>query len=238
MSITNIIPINYETENPSISGRDLHRALGVTTDYPHWFSRMCEYGFTEGKSYRTILTDRSGGLPGKQRTNHIITIAMAKELCMLQRSEMGKKFRQYFISVEEAWNSPEKVIERALQIAHKRAIEAESKIFALREENETLEIALNTSLQFYTVAKYNKGFNMNWNLAQCQSIGKRLTAYCRSRAIEIRVCETNDERFGAVNSYPITAWEDFLWMKHEKEEHKEFGNINFSDFKSGKRLLT
>lgn len=129
---------------------------------------------------------------------------------MLQRSEMGKKFRRYFISIEEAWNSPEKIMERALQIAHQRAIEAERKILALSEENETLEIALNTSLQFYTVAKYNKVFNVNWNLSQCQSIGKRLSAYCRSRAIEIRACETNDERFGTVNSYPITAWEEFL----------------------------
>jgi ABC-type antimicrobial peptide transport system permease subunit len=84
------------------------------------------------------------------------------------------------------------------------------QIFALTEENEALEIALNTSLQFFTVAKYNKVFNMGWNLSECQSIGKRLSAYCRSHAIEIRLCETNDERFGTVNSYPITAWEDFL----------------------------
>ena len=205
-----LIPINYDNEIPTISGRDLHAALGVITDYPRWFSRMCEYGFYEGKSYRTILSDRSDGLPGKPRTDHIITIAMAKELCMLQRSEMGRKFRQYFISVEEAWNSPEKVMERALQIAHQRAIESERRILALAEENETLEIALNASLQFYTVAKYNKVFNMKWSLAQCQAIGKRLSAYCRSRAIQIRSCETNDERFGTVNSYPITAWEEFL----------------------------
>lgn len=135
---------------------------------------------------------------------------MAKEICMIQRNEIGKKFREHFIAIEEAWNSPEKIMERALQIAQQKAIEAERKIFALVEENETLEIALNSSLKFYTVAKYNRTFNMGWNLKQCQRIGKRLSAYCRSRAIEIRTCETNDERFGTVNSYPITAWEDFL----------------------------
>ena len=205
-----LIPINYETENPTVSGRDLHAALEVTTDYPHWFARMCEYGFREGKSYRTILTDRSDGLPGKPRTDHIITITMAKELCMLQRSEMGKKFRLHFIEVEEAWNSPDKIMERALQIAHQRAIEAERRIFALQDENETLEIALNESLKYYTVAKYNKVYKRNWSMSLCQSIGKRLSAFCRARAIEIRQCATNDERFGLVNSYPITAWEDFM----------------------------
>lgn len=202
-----LIPINYESEKPTVRGRDLHEALKVETRYNDWFSRMCGYGFSEGKDFYSYLSKSDNGRPS---TEHAVSIAMAKEVCMLQRSEMGRKFRQYFISVEEAWNSPEKVMERALQIAHQRAIEAERRILALTEENETLEIALNTSLQFYTVAKYNRIFNMKWSLAQCQAIGKRLSAYCRSRAIEIRICETNDERFGAVNSYPIIAWEDFL----------------------------
>jgi len=205
--VKDLIPINYESEKPTVRGRDLHEALKVETRYNDWFSRMCGYGFSEGKDFYSYLSKSDNGRPS---TEHAVSIAMAKEVCMLQRSEMGRKFRQYFISVEEAWNSPEKVMERALQIAHQRAIEAERRILALTEENETLEIALNTSLQFYTVAKYNRIFNMKWSLAQCQAIGKRLSAYCRSRAIEIRICETNDERFGAVNSYPIIAWEDFL----------------------------
>lgn len=202
-----LITINYDNEKLSVSGRDLHEVLKVATPYKDWFPRMCEYGFREGKDFCSNLRESTGGRPS---TDHAVSVAMAKEVCMLQRSEMGKKFRQYFISVEEAWNCPEKVMERALQIAHRKAIEAETRILALTEDNETLEIALNTSLQFYTVAKYNRIFKMNWSLAQCQAIGKRLSAYCRSRAIEIRTCETNDERFGAVNSYPITAWEDFL----------------------------
>jgi phage anti-repressor protein len=202
-----LISINYDNEKLSVSGRDLHEALKVETRYNDWFSRMCGYGFIAGTDFYSFLSKSDGGRPS---TDHAISIAMAKELCMLQRSEMGRKFRHYFISVEEAWNSPEKIMERALQIAHRRAIEAETRILALTEENVTLEIALNTSLQFHTVAKYNKIFKMNWSLTQCQAIGKRLSAYCRSRAIEIRTCETNDERFGAVNSYPITAWEDFL----------------------------
>lgn len=202
-----LIPVNYNSEIPTVSGRALHAALKVATPYKDWFPRMCEYGFEKGTDFSSNLRESTGGRPS---TDHAVTIAMAKELCMLQRTEMGRKFRQYFISVEEAWNSPEKIMERALQIAQQRAIEAEARIFALTEENDTLEIALNTSLKYYTVAKYNKIFRMGWTLSQCQAIGKRLSAYCRSRAISIKSCETNDERFGSVNSYPITAWEDFL----------------------------
>ena len=129
---------------------------------------------------------------------------------MLQRTDKGKQCRAYFISCEEAWNSPDKIMERALQIAHRRAIEAERRIFGLLEEKETLEIALNESIQFYTVAKYNGVFKKGWTMAQCQLIGKQLSAYCHARAIQIRKCETNDERFGTVNSYPISAWENFM----------------------------
>mgnify|MGYP002897143553 FL=1 len=61
------------------------------------------------------MSESTGGRPA---TDHQLTIAMAKELCMIQRSEAGRKFRQYFIKVEEAWNSPEAVMARALQFAN------------------------------------------------------------------------------------------------------------------------
>lgn len=202
-----MIRINYDHENPTVSGRELHAKLKVATQYKDWFPRMCEYGFKEGRDFSSFLSESTGGRPS---TDHALSVPMAKELCMLQRSEMGREFRQYFIAVEEAWNSPDKVMERAMQIAHQRALEAERRIFALAEENESLEIALNTSLRFYTVAKYNRVFKKGWSLPQCQAIGRHLTAYCQARAIEVRRCETNDERFGTVNSYPITAWESFL----------------------------
>ena len=125
-----IIRIDYENENPTVSGRELHAVLGVATQYKDWFPRMCEYGFIEGRDFSSILSESTGGRPS---TDHQLTIDMAKELCMLQRSEMGKEFRRYFLSIEETWNSPDKIMERALQIAHDRALEAERRIF---EENK------------------------------------------------------------------------------------------------------
>jgi phage anti-repressor protein len=216
--VNELISVNYECDRPTVSGRELYAFLEVGTDYPHWFSRNCEYGFVENKDYTLvsqICPTNNPKNPFTTRTDHAITIPMAKELCMLQRSTKGKECREYFISCEESWNSPDKIMERALQIAHRRAVEAERRIFGLVEEKETLEIALNKSLQFYTVAKYNKTFHMNWDMSESQEIGKKLSAYCRSHAIEIRKCDTNDERFCSVNSYPLTAWNDFL----ENMEH-------------------
>lgn len=137
-----LIKINYENnEHPMVSGRELHEALGIKTAYKDWFPRMCEYGFTEGEDFCSILSDRSDGLPGKPRTDHQLTISMAKELCMLQRTERGKQCRQYFISVEEAWNKPEAVMARALQMANRTldGIKADNERLALQlKENEPL----------------------------------------------------------------------------------------------------
>lgn len=208
-----LIKVNYDSVNPTVSGRDLHRALGIGTPYQKWFTRMCEYGFRENRDFtlvRQICPTNNPKNPTTTLMDHALTMAMAKELCMIQRSEIGKLCREHFIKIEEAWNSPEMIMKRAYQFAEQRALEAQRRIFALEEDNEVLAIALNESLQFYTVAKYNKTFGMDWDMSDCQRIGKQLSAYCRSRSIEIRRCETNDERFGAVNSYPMTAWEDFL----------------------------
>lgn len=110
-----IIEVTYDSGNPTVSGRKLHEALGIKTEYVKWFERMTEYGFSEGKDYSTILTNRSDGLAGKPRNDHEMTLDMAKELCMIQRSEIGKRFREYFIEIEKAWNDPVLIMGRAYE---------------------------------------------------------------------------------------------------------------------------
>lgn len=115
--MNDIIKVNYNTDQPTVSARELHEFLEVKDPYRNWFPRMCEYGFEESKDFRTFLCETSGGRP---KHDAEITIDMAKELCMLQRNERGKQARQYFLQLERDWNSPEKVMARALQIAEKK----------------------------------------------------------------------------------------------------------------------
>ena len=105
-----------EVGEPTVLGRELHEFLGVKTLYKDWFPRMVEYGFTEGKDFSSFLSESTGGRPS---TDHFLTIDMAKEICMIQRTEVGKQARQYFIQVEKDYNSPEKIMARALRIAEK-----------------------------------------------------------------------------------------------------------------------
>ena len=111
-----LIKIDYTTsDRPTVLGRDLHAMLEIETRYNDWFPRMCEYGFEEGKDFYSFLSKNPEG--GRPKQEHQLTIAMAKELCMLQRSEKGKQCRQYLIAIEEAWNTPEQLMARALRVA-------------------------------------------------------------------------------------------------------------------------
>lgn len=93
--------------NSVVSGRDLHDFLEVQTKYLDWFNRMIEYGFTENIDFSTIneLSQKKEGSRFVKRNivNHAITLDMAKEISMIQRTEKGKQARQYFIEVEKAF---------------------------------------------------------------------------------------------------------------------------------------
>ncbi|HJI26087.1 phage antirepressor KilAC domain-containing protein [Ruminococcus sp.] len=139
-----LIKISYENaERPTVSGRELHEALEVKTAYKDWFPRMCEYGFTEGEDFNPLKNEqvRTEGnrQVSRELTDHQLTIPMAKEICMLQRSEKGKQFRQYFIRVEEAWNSPEMIMKRALEIANEKVKALQVSVSQLTVDKQIMQ---------------------------------------------------------------------------------------------------
>lgn len=129
-----LIKITYNNDRPAVSARDLHDFLEVKTAYKDWFPRMCEYGFTEGEDFNPLKIERvqNEGERMVARTvdDAVLTIDMAKELCMIQRNEKGKQARQYFLQIKKDWNSPERVMARALQIAGDKLKRLESKVEA------------------------------------------------------------------------------------------------------------
>ena len=116
-----------DSHEPVVSGRQLHEALEVKTPYDKWFPRMTEYGFTENEDFSTFLSQSTGG---RRATDHVIKLDMAKEIAMIQRTEQGKQVRQYFIQVEKDFNSPEKIMARALLMADKKIHKLETQIEA------------------------------------------------------------------------------------------------------------
>ena len=128
-----ITPITDEASGDiRISGRQLHMALDVPTRYTQWFDRMAEYGFTEGEEFFPKL-GKTSEVGGRPQVDHLMTLSMAKEIAMLQRTDKGKEVRRYFIQLEEDWNTPEKVVARALVYSNQMLADARAQLTAATE---------------------------------------------------------------------------------------------------------
>ncbi len=132
--MNNLITITVnEQQEPVVSGRQLHEALGVKTPYDKWFPRMAEYGFTEKEDFSTFLSESTGG---RRAADHIIKLDMAKEIAMIQRTDKGKEVRQYFIQVEKEFNNPVIQMARSLKWA-----DGQMKLMSGQIEQLELELA-------------------------------------------------------------------------------------------------
>ena len=101
----NDIAIIEQNGTQLIDARELHRRLGVQTKFTNWFPRRVEeYRFDEGKDYFTenqLLPKNGQKVSHRPRTEYFLTIDMAKEIAMVERTEVGKKIRNYFIEMEK-----------------------------------------------------------------------------------------------------------------------------------------
>lgn len=141
--MTELIKVNYDNaDRPTVSGRELWEALEVETPYTQWFKRMSEYGFSENVDFALVsqkCETNNPKNPYTTKTDHQLTIPMAKELCMLQRTDKGKQMRQYFIAVEEQWNSPDAIMARALQLSNAKLKEMQITVSTLTVENQIMK---------------------------------------------------------------------------------------------------
>lgn len=163
-----IIKIDYSSDRPTVSARELHEFLEVETPFRIWFPRMAEYGFTDGSDYTPYIFVHPQN--HQETTDYQLTIDMAKEICMLQRNERGKQARQYFIQLEKDWNSPEKVMARALQIADR-------KIKCLQTENAVQKQLI---LELKPKADYTDCILKNKGLVSINQIAKDYGMSARS----------------------------------------------------------
>lgn len=102
-------------DTQTVSARELYQKLNIGTRFNDWFPRMTEYGFVEGTDFYSKMSKTVNG--GRPSTDYEISVDMAKQICMIQRTPEGKAVRQYLIDLEKAWNTPEQVFARALRMA-------------------------------------------------------------------------------------------------------------------------
>lgn len=137
-----LLKINYETEQPTVSARELYEGLEIKTAFKDWFPRMAAYGFEENQDFILVAQKRATNNPKNPvatYNDYQISVDMAKQICMIQRSEKGKQYRQYFIDLEKAWNTPEQVMARALKLADRTIDTLKEDNKKLIEENEKMK---------------------------------------------------------------------------------------------------
>lgn len=116
--MNDLLKINFDSEQPTVSARDLHEALEIRERFSLWFSRYADV-FEKGTDYQSV------GKPtvvnnGAKRVldDYSLSTDMAKHISMMTKTEKGKIMRQYFIDLEKAWNTPEQIMARALKMAN------------------------------------------------------------------------------------------------------------------------
>lgn len=127
------LKINDKDGIQTVSARELYKGLEITDRFNRWFESLLKYGFIENEDFTSVkvFTLVNNGAE-RELNDYAISLDMAKQICMLQRSEQGKRYRQYLINLEKAWNDPVMVMKRALEYANKRAEQLLSECAAMK----------------------------------------------------------------------------------------------------------
>lgn len=114
-----IIKVNYDSEQPTVSARELHKELEVKYDFTRWVNSNFKE-FAENEDFFAGHIDVRGNQYGGTQVidDYNVTVDMAKHLCLMSKTRKGKQCRQYLIDLEKAWNTPEQIMARALKIAN------------------------------------------------------------------------------------------------------------------------
>lgn len=148
-----LVPVQFETDlqGEAVSAHDLYQALEVRMRYSQWIGPHLD-DLIEGVDFVRLPLQSSGGRPYEE---YLLKLDVAKHICMLSRSEKGREIREYFIKVEKAWNTPDLVIARALQVAQKKIENQQKTIIELKPKADFYDqvAGSKTAIEMGLVAK-------------------------------------------------------------------------------------
>lgn len=150
-----LMKVQVKNDRQLVSARDLHKGLGLKKKFSAWWEQNSKE-FEEGtdfarepESYQVQLGNGATTL----MDDYFLTIDMAKELCMMSKTEKGKEVRKYFIQVEKDWNSPDMIMHRALEVSNSRIKLLTAKNRSLESRNQDLQDKIDRDAEDVTFAK-------------------------------------------------------------------------------------
>ena len=129
--------IKIDSDTQTVSARELYKELEINKRFSSWFETNST-GFVEGEDFTSVLSGTVVNNGARREIqDYNLSVDMAKHICLMNRSDKGRKVRQYLIDLEKAWNTPEQVMARALRIADRTIDELKlnnQRLVAVNEE--------------------------------------------------------------------------------------------------------
>lgn len=199
-----LIPI-YETPggNPCVSARDLHQFLESRQEFTAWIKgRIAKYNFIEKQDF---LINLSRSEAGRQTTEYVLSLDMAKELAMVEANAKGQQARRYFIEREKELRGQQapalSQAELILQFAQQN-VEAERRLSALEQKVAEVQAqAVTLNRDYYSIAGFASLHKRRLTPSQANELGRLATSY--SHANGYAVDKVQDARYGKVNTYHV-----------------------------------
>lgn len=149
--------IKVDVDTQTVSARDLYDLLsqddGVkgTERFSKWFERYSGYGFIQGEDFSTPNKKVRVQIEGDREVqreveDYDLSVDMAKQICMLQRTEKGKELRQYLIDLEKAWNTPEQIMARALRVAEETIASLNVRVTEMQPKSDYFDALVDKKL--------------------------------------------------------------------------------------------
>ena len=114
-----LIKVTVKNDQQLVSARDLYHGLELKIRFSLWVSKNFKE-FEDGEDFTSVSRDtevqNNGGIQVRELQDYALTIDMAKQLCMMSHTELGRKYRKYFIELERKWNDPQEVVKRGYAI--------------------------------------------------------------------------------------------------------------------------
>lgn len=142
-NLENIPAINVKEKDGRqlVSARELYKKLELKKRFSAWVEQNFKE-FEENEDFTSVLlgteVQNNGGVQHRELQDYEITIDMAKELCMMSKTEKGKIYRKYFIELERRWNDPAEVIKRGYAYLQDANVKLTIENKDLHKKNELL----------------------------------------------------------------------------------------------------
>lgn len=220
--------VDFTDGRPMVSARDLRDALGIKTLFRIWFQRVCELGFVEGVDYLKVYQKCYTSRTGQTEVDYDLSVDMAKHICMIQKNEKGKAYRQYFLELEKVWNSPEKVMARALQIANRQIGELQAKCHMLTMQNQkqdTLIREIQPKAQYLDNVMHSKSLVLTTQIAKDYGMsGAKFNSLLASLGVQYKMrdqwllyAQYHDKGYTASKAFEISHSDGSITVRYQTE---------------------